>query len=160
MTKLLDSVRATCGAAKTHGAGMFVTMARALVSLFNRLVPKQSKAVLAGFPDMEDSIVELARQIALRRDLAIVVLVDRTRGNLPAKLPTGVIVCRRKSLAGLFHYVTAKYVFFTHGLYLSPRPPASHHRCLPLSSRNPAQAGRSGRSGSGCSSCCRNGSGR
>ena len=125
MTKLLDSVRATCGAAKTHGAGMFVTMARALVSLFNRLVPKQSKAVLAGFPDMEDSIVELARQIALRRDLAIVVLVDRTRGNLPAKLPTGVIVCRRKSLAGLFHYVTAKYVFFTHGLYLSPRPPAS-----------------------------------
>lgn len=35
----------------------------------------------------------------------------------------GVKVVRKNSVAGFWHYLRARYVFFTHGLFLNPRPP-------------------------------------
>lgn len=100
-------------------------LGRGAISILNYLLPKQSKAVLAGFPDMEDSILELARQLAHRKSVAVIVL---TEGDVPPfvrKPETGITWCGRKSLGGVWHYLTARYVFFTHGLYLSPKPPRS-----------------------------------
>lgn len=96
---------------------------RALLGLVNAIVPKQEKAVLAGYPDGEDSISELAREIARRGDIRTVLLVSKAPVN--NRYPGNIVVRRKASLAGLWHYLTARYVFFTHGLYLSPRPPRS-----------------------------------
>lgn len=97
---------------------------RTILGTANAMVPKQSKAVLAGFPDLEDSILEIARHLLARGDIKTIVLTD-DNDRPPSGFAKGIIWCRRKSARGLLHFLTARYVFFTHGLYLSPNPPRS-----------------------------------
>ncbi len=98
-------------------------LGRRALGAVNALVPKRDKAVLSGFPSGEDSVMEIARQLAARGDIAPVLLTDS--GVAPEGAAPGITWCRRRSLRGLLHYLTARHVFFTHGLYLSPVPPAS-----------------------------------
>lgn len=101
-----------------------IAVARSLLGTVNAAVPKMAKAVLAGFPDGEDSTLEIARHLAARPDLQTIVLTES--GKPPsAAMIEGAIWCKRSSLRGLFHFLTARHVFFTHGLYLSPKPPRS-----------------------------------
>lgn len=106
------------------GREMGVRLGRWVIGTLNRLTPKQHKAVLAGYPDVEDGILEIARQLIAQGDVKVVVL---THEEVPQSVRDRMqIVWRRKrSLSGVYHYLTARFVFFTHGLYLSPRPPRS-----------------------------------
>ncbi|MER8576095.1 CDP-glycerol glycerophosphotransferase family protein [Mesorhizobium sp. M1338] len=102
-----------------------MVLARSAISLLNRHLPKQAKAVIAGFPDLEDSTIEIARQLVLRQSVSVVVLAE---GEVPPSIrrqEPNIDWCSRKSVRGFFHYLTARYIFFTHGLYLSPKPPRS-----------------------------------
>jgi CDP-glycerol glycerophosphotransferase (TagB/SpsB family) len=103
---------------------IFKSAGRASIRLLNTVVPKQHKVVLSGFPDGEDSIAEIMRCVARRGDIRTVLLVDSPQ-VLDSSLAGKVVQVRKKSLKGFCHFLTARYVFFTHGLYLSPPPPRS-----------------------------------
>ena len=103
--------------------GIAAAMMRIVVGGLNAVVPKRQKCVLSGFPDAEDSIVELARELSARGDVETIVLAEDPAASA-MRIP-GVRWCRKRSLRGFLHYLTARYVFFTHGVYLSPTPPRS-----------------------------------
>jgi len=96
---------------------------RTAVGALNMIMPKRQKCVLSGFPDTEDSIVELARNLSARGDIETIVLAEDVAASA-ARFP-GISWCRKRSLRGFLHYLTARFVFFTHGVYLSPKPPQS-----------------------------------
>jgi CDP-glycerol glycerophosphotransferase (TagB/SpsB family) len=104
-----------------HDARSLIAVAAATIWLLNTLIPKQNKAVLYGYPDGEDSIAEITRRLSERGDVRTILLVDSVASG--SDLASKVVQLKRKSLRGLWHFLTARYVFFTHGLYLSPRPP-------------------------------------
>ena len=106
-----------------HHPRSFIAVAAACMWLLNTLIPKQNKAVLYGYPDGEDSISEMTRCISARGDMRTILLVDRLASR--NDFASTVVRLKRKSLRGLWHFLTARYVFFTHGLYLSPRPPST-----------------------------------
>lgn len=102
---------------------------RTLVGLMRLLAPTRSHVVVAGFPDTEGNAVEVVRRLAtdgvetrwLTRSLDA---ADAARTLALDTLPTHVRVLPKASLAGFAAYLTARLTFFTHGLYLSPTPPA------------------------------------
>ncbi|WP_310467415.1 CDP-glycerol glycerophosphotransferase family protein [Sphingomonas sp.] len=102
-----------------------IAAARSVLGWLNAVFPKQrGKVVLAGFPDGEDSILELTRCLSGLDGIETVLLLDQ-EGQNASRFGGNVTICRRRSVRGLWHFLTARYVFFTHGLYLSPHPPKS-----------------------------------
>jgi CDP-glycerol glycerophosphotransferase len=95
-----------------------------------RLVPKRRTAVLNGRPDFCDDVLALERALSgtgLRR---VVILTyaqasagagARARARYPGLAPTTSVVAKR-SARGVFHVLTAKYVFFTHSFALHRFP--------------------------------------
>ena len=94
-----------------------------------RVVPPGRHAVVAGTPDDEGNSVEVVRALAAT-EVPVTWLVseqpDRLRWLLTG-CPGGerVSLVPKSSLRGFAAYARARYVFFTHGLYGSPRPPRS-----------------------------------
>lgn len=89
-------------------------------------VPARNHAVVAGYPDDEGNSVEVVR--ALARRLPVYWLVREDPRSLDWLLMdaegAGQVRClRRNTLSAYWAYVSARYVFFTHGLYGSPKPP-------------------------------------
>jgi hypothetical protein len=105
------------------------TMLRARAMLLQACVdrvPARHHAVVAGSPDDEGNSVEVMR--ALARRLPVYWLVGDDPGSLnwvlaDADRADRVRCLRRDSAAAFWAYVSARYVFFTHGLYGSPKPP-------------------------------------
>jgi CDP-glycerol glycerophosphotransferase (TagB/SpsB family) len=82
--------------------------------------------VVSGFPETEGNAVEVARALLQRYDGTVVWLRDR--GPVPAEVRElrrhGARLVPKASVRGLWAYLRAEVVFFTHGLYGSP-PPSS-----------------------------------
>ncbi len=92
------------------------------------LLPTRNHAVVAGTPDDEGNSVEVVRGLARR--LQVYWLVNDEPAAVEWMLAdvdgTRAVRCVRKySPRAFWVYVTARYVFFTHGLYGSPYPPRS-----------------------------------
>jgi len=88
--------------------------------------PAHRHAVVSGTPDDEGNCVEVVRRLAERLPVYWLTSGDPTDvAWITADLdsPHPVRVVRKDRLAGYAAYLTAKYVFFTHGLYGSPTPP-------------------------------------
>lgn len=91
------------------------------------VAPARHHAVVAGYPDEEGNSVEVAR--ALARRLPVYWLVSEDPDSLEWLVAENAgakhrIRCLRKDSAQAYMaYVSARYVFFTHGLYGSPTPP-------------------------------------
>jgi CDP-glycerol glycerophosphotransferase len=93
--------------------------------LLHRL-PTLQHAVVAGNPDDEGNSVEVVRGLADRIKVYWLVhgepdslawMIDGVQG-------IGTVTClRRNSFRAFWAYITARYVFFTHGLYGSLSPP-------------------------------------
>ncbi len=90
-------------------------------------LPARGHAVVAGHPDDEGNSVEVVRELARRVPVYWLV------GDEPADLTwliadadgaDRVRCLRRTSWQAYWAYLTARHVFFTHGLYGSVRPPA------------------------------------
>ncbi len=99
---------------------------RVLRACVDRL-PARPHAVVAGYPDDEGNSVEVVRGLADRLPVYWLVGDDpRSLAWLVADAPgTGRVRCLRKNTLGAYWaYVSARYVFFTHGLYGSPQPPS------------------------------------
>lgn len=92
----------------------------------NRL-PARQHAVVTGSPDDEGNSVEVVRGLARRIPVYWLVAdePERLTWLLSDVEDAGRVHCLHKgSLRALWAYMTARYVFFTHGLYGAVRPPA------------------------------------
>jgi hypothetical protein len=80
--------------------------------------------VLSVFPETEGNGLEVARALLERYDGRVVWLTEA--GPSPAEVRTlgalGMVLVPKASARGLLAYLRAEAVFFTHGLYGSPRP--------------------------------------
>jgi CDP-glycerol glycerophosphotransferase len=99
---------------------------RWLVSAFclvNSLVPKRNVALVRGWPDYEDNVMALEAGLRGSRVKKTVVLVSSGGSPRPDALAPGTVVAGTHSVRGLLHFLTARYVFFTHTCY-TPRFPS------------------------------------
>ena len=100
---------------------------RVTLRILSRLVPQSSSVVVAAYPETEGNAVEVARALVARYPGRVIWL--REAGPAPADVVAladrGMTLVRKASLAGLKAYLRAEAVFFTHGLYGSPRPCAN-----------------------------------
>ncbi len=103
-----------------------VGVRHALVRVGVHLLPARRHAVVTGFPDDEGNSVEVVRLLAGR--LPVYWLVGDDPPSLTwllseTEAEASVQCLKKGSWRALWKYMTARYVFFTHGLYGSPSPP-------------------------------------
>ena len=97
---------------------------RLVLGVLSRVFPQSRSVVVSSFPETEGNAVETARALLDRYPGRVVWLRD------PGPAPEEVLALARKGLRlvgkaglpGLWAYLRAEAVFFTHGLYGSPRP--------------------------------------
>jgi len=113
-----------------QGCSVLIRLLRVLLeslwAALSMLVPKlQRKIVLCTWPDFDDTTRSFV--MALRdADVELILLVHSKCIKPPTWLSEREVTVRyQKSLLGIFHYHSAKYIFFTHGLFGT----------LPISSR-------------------------
>lgn len=106
-----------------------------LISIVNAAVPKKSnKIVFNSYPDFSDNAFAFFLYVAkLKKPFEIIWLVDKPdQETIYRKMASdyGITssyrVVKKNSISGLFHYITSKYVFFTHGLYTGVIIPKKH----------------------------------
>ncbi len=112
-----------------RGNEALATVKLTLVRVLLRVTPALRHAVVTGFPDDEGNSVEVVR--ALARRIPVYWLTNDSPDSVAwliadADLRFPVRCLRKDSAAAYLRYITAQYVFFTHGLYGSPKPP--HHK--------------------------------
>ncbi|HEY0952365.1 CDP-glycerol glycerophosphotransferase family protein, partial [Nocardioides sp.] len=98
---------------------------RLVLRVLSRVVPTTDSVVLAVYPETEGNGLEVARALVRRYRGRVVWLRDS--GPLPAEVAElaaahGLVLVPKASLRGLWAYLRAEAVLFTHGLYGSPRP--------------------------------------
>jgi hypothetical protein len=99
---------------------------RATLAVLSRLVPQRRSVVVSAYPETEGNAVETARVLLSRYPGRVVWL--RAGGPVPGEVRAlatrGLVLVPKAGLAGLWAYLRAEAVLFTHGLYGSPRPVA------------------------------------
>lgn len=90
--------------------------------LLSGVVPTSRRVVVSAYPETEGNAGELLAALLRRYDGQVVWL--REPAGPHADLPDHprLTVVDKASAAGVRHYLRAEAVFFTHGLYGSPRP--------------------------------------
>lgn len=84
-----------------------------LFYIFNNIIPKyQNKTVFCSFPDLEDMLRGLLPHLNGR----VIVLVKNTNVVRPSWLTDEVELVKKLSFAGISHLLTARYIYYTHGL--------------------------------------------
>jgi len=107
------------------------TSANRVINFANRIIPKTQLIAIHTYPDIEDQVVALLRTSAAEesRPYRVVLLVASphdARRKLEVLVGAnldGVKVVRKTSVAGVWAYLRARGVLFTHGLFGSPTPP-------------------------------------
>ena len=98
---------------------------RTALRVLSRIVPTSDSVVLAVYPETEGNGLEVARALVRRYRGRVVWLRDG--GRLPAEVAElaasqGLVLVPKAGLRGVWAYLRAEAVLFTHGLYGSPRP--------------------------------------
>lgn len=85
-----------------------------LFYFINYIIPKsQNKTVFCSYPDLEDMLRGLIPHLNGR----VIVLVKNTNVVRPSWLPAEIELVEKLSVAGVSHLLTARYVYYTHGLF-------------------------------------------
>lgn len=97
---------------------------RHTLRLLSLVFPQTRSVVVFGFPETEGNGVEVARALVRRYAGRVVWLQERQvpPAEVRALAAEGLVVVDKAGLRGLWHYLRAEVVFFTHGLYGSPKP--------------------------------------
>ena len=97
-----------------------------LLRVLSRVVPQTRSVVVSAFPETEGNGTEAARALVRRYPGRVVWL--REAGEAPREVrelaEQGMVLVAKASPAGMWAYLRAEAVLFTHGLYGSPRPAA------------------------------------
>jgi len=92
------------------------------------VVPRRPHSVIYGVPDTEGNAVEVARYLVGDKRTRVIWLTQAGDWREIAWTLAGVPhegslrVVPKRSLRGLAHFITASRAFYTHVLYLDPRP--------------------------------------
>ncbi|GAW49877.1 MULTISPECIES: CDP-glycerol glycerophosphotransferase family protein [unclassified Nocardioides] len=103
---------------------------RVVLGALSRVVPPSTSVVVTASPETEGNGVEVARALVHRYDGRVVWLRDAARSSpsvpeeIRALTDQGLVLVPKASLAGLWAYLRAEAILFTHGLYGSPKPRA------------------------------------
>jgi CDP-glycerol glycerophosphotransferase (TagB/SpsB family) len=109
---------------ETHATSRpFASLARFVIWSLNVVVPKGKRAVLRTTPDFDATSRVLSRHL-VERGVHVTILVDGAPQRRPRWLADGVPTIRVHSFGGLLAYCRSRYIFYTHSLYLSPKPPS------------------------------------
>ena len=97
---------------------------RVTLRLLSLVFPQSRSVVVSVFPETEGNGLEVARALLDRYDGTVVWLEEgvETPTDVRALADRGMVLVRKASLRGMLAYLRAEVVFFTHGLYGSPRP--------------------------------------
>lgn len=100
---------------------------RILVFALRAITPVRRHVVVHGWPDLEGNALETVKALLRMQQNTVYWLVESSsRHELLEYLPdtplTALRVVRRKTLRGLWVYVSASCTFYTHGLFFSPPP--------------------------------------
>ena len=90
--------------------------------VLTRVVPTTRTVLVSGFPETEGNAVEVLSALLRRYDGKVVWLREPEGPHADLPDDSRLVVAGKTSLAGMWHYARAEAVFFTHGLYGSPRP--------------------------------------
>ncbi|KQW49050.1 hypothetical protein ASC77_10110 [Nocardioides sp. Root1257] len=97
---------------------------RITLRVLSLVVPQTRSVVVTASPETEGNGIEVARALVRRYDGRVVWLRDG--GPIPEEVRAladqGLVVLPKASAAGVWAYVRAEAVLFTHGLYGSPKP--------------------------------------
>lgn len=99
-------------------------LVRKVLSYINKLVPKMDKITFHSFPDISDNskaIFDCCINNQVNKSKKIIWLVEEVNESVKFNIEN-VKVVPRKSLKGMFHFFTSKYVFHTTGLYYNMTP--------------------------------------
>lgn len=89
----------------------------------HRLTPKREIAVLRAWPHYDDSVLALEKGLRETRIKRTVILVASAAKPRAERLGPRTEVLRTNSVRGMWRFLTAKYVFFTHSCYVPRFPP-------------------------------------
>jgi CDP-glycerol glycerophosphotransferase (TagB/SpsB family) len=92
---------------------------RIFLTILNKMLPKHEKAIVQGFPNSEGSAIEVYNYLVTHKDLPVYYVVDQRLNDYPGSLLVQPRILEKGSLAFFIHYLTSKYVFFTHGSTLN-----------------------------------------
>ena len=87
-----------------------------------RLTPKFNWCVLRGFPDFEDSCIAIYEGLAAYPGGRTIWVVGDPEARAPFHIRTGTILVRRGSLRDYMYSIFAKYLFITHGHFVTRIP--------------------------------------
>jgi CDP-glycerol glycerophosphotransferase len=103
-------------------------LGRSSLEALAALLPRRAHAVVYGIPDTEGNAVEVARWLLSTERREVVWLTEAGERSAVEWALAGVDgtdalrVVRKRSLRGLVSFLSAERAFYTHRLYLSPRP--------------------------------------
>jgi len=92
--------------------------------VIHRALPKREVAVLHGTPDYEDNVLALENGLRKTRIKKTIILLSSPARPRAEQLGPRTFMVRKKSLRGILHFLTARYVFFTHSCYTQRFPPS------------------------------------
>jgi hypothetical protein len=96
---------------------------RVTMRLLSLVFPQTRSVVVSAFPETEGNGLETARALLERYDGRVVWLQEgESPGAVLELAKQGLELVPKTSLGGVVAYLRAEAVFFTHGLYGSPRP--------------------------------------
>jgi len=88
-----------------------------LLYIISSLIPKSNKMVIIPYPDWEDMTIAIYEKIKVQEKYNKIIYLVSHNLNNPAyiKLSLNTIIKRRRSLIGIWHMITAKYLLITNG---------------------------------------------
>lgn len=95
---------------------------RVLLRLLSAAVPVSRRVVVSAHPETEGNAGEVLAALLRRYDGRVVWLREPAGPHADLPEHPRLLVADKASAAGVRHYLRAEAVFFTHGLYGSPRP--------------------------------------
>jgi CDP-glycerol glycerophosphotransferase len=94
-----------------------------VVYVVHRALPKREVAVVHGWPDYEDSVLALENGLRNTRIKKTIILLSSDASPRAGELGRRTLVLRKRSVRGFLHFLTARYVLFTHSCYTPRFPP-------------------------------------
>lgn len=86
------------------------------------LIPKKQRFVLRGFPDYEDNLLAIYEELISEQLKNVVWVVDNVGAKRPIDLCKHTKVVKRGGLGDFYYSCTSKYLFITHGHFLTSAP--------------------------------------